>query len=87
MFRGLITIVLYSNWNIVEPFLQWNDDGIEMAKSRGVPILLTEYNTASCGGDPTVAPTVSFLRSQVVLLTLKIVQSSLPLLFGLLMLR
>lgn len=43
---------------IVAPFLQWNDDGIALAKDVGVPVLLTEYNSASCGGDPSVAPTV-----------------------------
>ncbi len=30
-----------------------------MGKAQGVPVLLTEYNTASCGGDPAVAPTVN----------------------------
>jgi len=28
-----------------------------MAKQQNVPVLLTEYNSASCGGDPRVAPT------------------------------
>jgi len=28
-----------------------------MAKQQNIPVLLTEYNSASCGGDPRVAPT------------------------------
>ncbi|THH04081.1 hypothetical protein EW145_g5783 [Phellinidium pouzarii] len=41
----------------VAPFLRWNDAGIKLAKNASVPILLTEYNSASCGGDPSVART------------------------------
>ncbi|KAH8109124.1 hypothetical protein DFH11DRAFT_1629913 [Phellopilus nigrolimitatus] len=41
----------------VAPFLRWNDAGLESAKKLNVPVLLTEYNSASCGGDPSVAPT------------------------------
>lgn len=40
-------------------FLSWNLAGMSIAKSQTppVPMLLTEYNSASCGGDPSVAPT------------------------------
>ena len=52
----------------VESFLSWNDDGIIMAKEQGIPMLLTEYNSASCGGDPTVAPTVRFFTKMMLFL-------------------
>ncbi|KAL5522075.1 hypothetical protein ACEPAF_1931 [Sanghuangporus sanghuang] len=41
----------------VAPFLEWNEEGIEIAKQNGVPVMLTEYNSVACGGDPTVSPT------------------------------
>ncbi|KAF5368242.1 hypothetical protein D9757_011216 [Collybiopsis confluens] len=31
-------------------FTSWNADGINLAKSLGTPVLLTEYNSVSCGG-------------------------------------
>ncbi|EJD00414.1 uncharacterized protein FOMMEDRAFT_169881 [Fomitiporia mediterranea MF3/22] len=50
-------ITYYISHVNVSPFLRWNDEGIELAREAGVPMLLTEYNSASCGGDPSVAPT------------------------------
>ncbi|OCB88494.1 hypothetical protein A7U60_g4402 [Sanghuangporus baumii] len=43
----------------IPPFVQWNDEGIVIAKQEDVPVLLTEYNSISCGGDPNVSPTFS----------------------------
>ncbi|KAK0486664.1 hypothetical protein EDD18DRAFT_1194698 [Armillaria luteobubalina] len=34
----------------VGPYLAWNSDGIALAKEDDIPVLLTEYNTVSCGG-------------------------------------
>ncbi|KAI5122396.1 hypothetical protein M0805_002947 [Coniferiporia weirii] len=50
-------ITYYVSHANVAPFLRWNDAGIVIAKNVSVPMLLTEYNSASCGGDPSVAPT------------------------------
>ncbi|KAL0945230.1 hypothetical protein HGRIS_000743 [Hohenbuehelia grisea] len=34
----------------VQDYINWNIQGVDEGKARGVPILLTEYNTVSCGG-------------------------------------
>ena len=48
--------------DVVETFLRWNDAGIDVAKQVGVPVLLSEYNSVACGGDPNVSPTVRKIR-------------------------
>ena len=39
-------------------FIDWNLPGMHEAKQNGVPLVMTEYNSASCGGDATVGPSV-----------------------------
>ncbi|KAH7884871.1 hypothetical protein F5I97DRAFT_1892982 [Phlebopus sp. FC_14] len=34
----------------IPPYAQWQETGIQMAKNASVPVLMTEYNTVSCGG-------------------------------------
>ncbi|KAJ3537275.1 hypothetical protein NMY22_g5656 [Coprinellus aureogranulatus] len=34
----------------VEPYLSWNAAGMERARELGVPVIMTEYNSVSCGG-------------------------------------
>ncbi|KAL4062188.1 glycoside hydrolase family 79 protein [Scleroderma yunnanense] len=34
----------------VPVFAQWQSDGIQMARDANVPVLMTEYNSVSCGG-------------------------------------
>ncbi|EPQ53924.1 hypothetical protein GLOTRDRAFT_77790 [Gloeophyllum trabeum ATCC 11539] len=34
----------------LDTFVSWNKEGINLAKATGVPMLLTEMNTVSCGG-------------------------------------
>ena len=48
--------------DVVETFLRWNDAGIDVAKQVGVPVLLSEYNSVACGGDPNVSPTVRKIK-------------------------
>ncbi|XP_006458891.1 hypothetical protein AGABI2DRAFT_177042 [Agaricus bisporus var. bisporus H97] len=34
----------------IEGFLEWQKEGVIKAKKQNIPVLLTEYNTVSCGG-------------------------------------
>ncbi|TEB31649.1 hypothetical protein FA13DRAFT_1732511 [Coprinellus micaceus] len=34
----------------VGPYLSWNEPGMERARNLGVPVVMTEYNSVSCGG-------------------------------------
>ncbi|KAH7910517.1 hypothetical protein BJ138DRAFT_1008658 [Hygrophoropsis aurantiaca] len=34
----------------VPTFASWQQTGVQLAKKQGVPVLMTEYNTVSCGG-------------------------------------
>ncbi|KAH7929220.1 hypothetical protein BV22DRAFT_1003143 [Leucogyrophana mollusca] len=34
----------------VPAFASWQQTGVQLAKQQGVPVLMTEYNTVSCGG-------------------------------------
>ncbi|SJK99264.1 uncharacterized protein ARMOST_02555 [Armillaria ostoyae] len=43
-------VTYYLSHMEVGPYLDWNSDGIALAKEDGIPVLLTEYNTVSCGG-------------------------------------
>ncbi|KIK62124.1 glycoside hydrolase family 79 protein [Collybiopsis luxurians FD-317 M1] len=40
----------YLSHSNVYTFTSWNEDGISIAKSLNTPVLLTEYNSVSCGG-------------------------------------
>ncbi|KII84333.1 glycoside hydrolase family 79 protein [Plicaturopsis crispa FD-325 SS-3] len=40
----------YIQHSNVGSYVNWNYAGITMAKQAGVPVLLTEYNSVSCGG-------------------------------------
>ncbi|KIM73310.1 glycoside hydrolase family 79 protein [Piloderma croceum F 1598] len=42
----------------VAPFTQWNQPGVNEAMQQGVPVLVTEYNSISCGGT-NISDTVS----------------------------
>jgi Glycosyl hydrolase family 79 C-terminal beta domain len=42
----------------VAPFTQWNQPGVNEAMQQGIPVLVTEYNSISCGGT-NVSDTVS----------------------------
>ncbi|KAK0470434.1 putative glycoside hydrolase [Desarmillaria tabescens] len=48
--EGNTNITYYLSHMEVGPYLDWNSDGITLAKEDGIPVLLTEYNTVSCGG-------------------------------------
>ncbi|THH08056.1 hypothetical protein EW146_g9112 [Bondarzewia mesenterica] len=41
----------------IPKYVNWNADGVTIAQQQGVPVLVTEYNTVSCGGSPTISPT------------------------------
>ncbi|SJL18674.1 uncharacterized protein ARMOST_22271 [Armillaria ostoyae] len=43
-------VTYYLSYMEVGPYLDWNSDGIALAKEDGIPILLMEYNTISCSG-------------------------------------
>ncbi|PBK62259.1 hypothetical protein ARMSODRAFT_895839 [Armillaria solidipes] len=43
-------VTYYLSHMEVGAYLGWNSDGIALAKEDGIPVLLTEYNTVSCGG-------------------------------------
>nr|AEM76790.1 putative glycoside hydrolase [Armillaria mellea] len=43
-------VTYYLSHMEVGPYLDWNSDGVALAKEDGIPVLLTEYNTVSCGG-------------------------------------
>ncbi|KII89635.1 glycoside hydrolase family 79 protein [Plicaturopsis crispa FD-325 SS-3] len=40
----------YLQHSNVGSYINWNTAGISMAKEKNVPVLLTEYNSVSCGG-------------------------------------
>lgn len=53
-----VPVFLYTDISSVGSYLDTYSDGIKAAGKTNVPVLMTEYNSCSCGGDPSVAPTV-----------------------------
>ncbi|EIM89642.1 uncharacterized protein STEHIDRAFT_166010 [Stereum hirsutum FP-91666 SS1] len=50
-------ISAYLTHTTVPSYTSWNSDGVLAAAEANVPILMTEFNTCSCGGSPTISPT------------------------------
>lgn len=36
--------------HLVREYIGWEQSAVDIAKARDIPVLLTEYNTAACGG-------------------------------------
>lgn len=69
----LITLVCVQ----VAPYTQWNQKGVNLAKEQGTPVLVTEYNSISCGGSnisDTVCESTQILH--LIMLTFILVCSS-----------
>ncbi|KAG6810265.1 hypothetical protein H0H92_012642 [Tricholoma furcatifolium] len=43
-------ITYYLSHQNVAPFLGWQQEGMSIARKNNVPVLMTEYNSVSCGG-------------------------------------
>lgn len=46
-------------YDAVGEYLGWQKEGMDIAKQRNVPVLMTEYNSVACGGS-NISSTVSF---------------------------
>lgn len=51
----------------VPSYTSWNSAGVLAAAEANVPVVMTEFNTCSCGGSPTISPTVNTLSSMLFL--------------------
>lgn len=49
------------DWTVRE-YITWEQTAVDIAKARDVPVILTEYNTAACGGT-NLSDTVSHSHS------------------------
>lgn len=59
-FFDLTTQTFNTSRHITVPsYTSWNSAGVLAAAEANVPVVMTEFNTCSCGGSPTISPTVS----------------------------
>ncbi|EIM92835.1 uncharacterized protein STEHIDRAFT_136561 [Stereum hirsutum FP-91666 SS1] len=50
-------ISAYLTHTTVPSYTSWNSAGVLAAAEANVPVVMTEFNTCSCGGSPTISPT------------------------------